>query len=201
MKSTTKTDQIPFEQLIHIAPREHLKKWLKELKYFNVVTTPGGLLYDGSRFETWISYVDVKDLVYKLKKLGVEIDTNGIPLDSKEIESFTMIRKRLQPRQYLDGCLVFVSITGVIEFSVSGTKDENFYEVSEEDFKVCRKVEALFDQLNWQRFKSNEIKESKYCISSSRYAYLLETYPEIIPVKDTPTSPEKKLSWWRKWFN
>ena len=63
---------------------------------------------------------------------------------------------------------------GAIQISVSSTKDDNPYEISEVDFDICLQLEKNFTELGWQNLIDRKIEQSILCISKSKYPELFE---------------------------
>ena len=167
---------------------EKVKEWVNSLKYFYFVRALGGLVNDGDCFEARINYLDKNDLIHKMNELNIEL--KEIPENyprqelnksytSAELKQFKSEIKNYpeleQPgHTVIDGIKVFIWITDVINFSISGTNTNNHYEVTNNDFEQCKKLEKVFDKNNWSEFKNMEIEKNKNCISKQKYSYFFE---------------------------
>jgi hypothetical protein len=136
-----------------------IKKWLRELRYFYLIRAWGGHANDGDEFQVAFKFSDEQDLISKLQQLGLKVH------DCFE-----------QPgRSILFGYEAFVWVNeNSVFITVSGTKDNNPYEVSEDDFKACRELEKCFDNLSWLSLRDNSLEHSVCCISRSKYPELFD---------------------------
>lgn len=164
--------------------KETIAGWVRQLRYFYFVRAWGGHANDGDTFQAGILFKDRKDLENKLLNLGIvpgvihpddPQPVPGQPYSGIEFQQFKLSVYQFpdmeQPGHvYIAGQRVFVSVGNTaIKFSVSGTADDNLYEVSEADFSACLKIEQEFAQLQWQPSKDTSLEQSKSCVSPSSY--------------------------------
>ncbi len=89
---------------------------------------------------------------------------------------------------------IFVWVTeDSIQLTVSGTKDDNHYEVTENDFKVCLDLEFKFDQLKMNPLINRKVDDSVCIISRAKYPelfkekiYGLEWWKSLIKFRKKP---------------
>lgn len=164
--------------------KETIARWARRLHYFYFVRAWGGHANDGDEFRAGILFKNRQDLEDKLGQLGILpglISQNdpqpitGQAYSASQFGSFKLAAHQFpdmeQPgRSLIAGQYVYVSIgSTAINFSVSGTADNNSYEVSEADFEVCLKIEEIFEHLNWQSFKDESFEINSSCVSKASY--------------------------------
>lgn len=151
-------DKLSDEWLFQDHSKETIKRWLSELKCFYFIRAWGGHANDGDCFKTQLIYKDQKDLTEKLKKL---------------LKKSSYDKKSQPGHQKLWGQKVFVWISKEsIELSVFNSKGDDPYGVSEEDFKVCKKIEERMHKLGLHSQLDRRIEKSPCCISQSKYPEL-----------------------------
>jgi hypothetical protein len=158
--------------------------WARQLHYFYFVRAWGGHANDGDTFQAGIIYTDRADLEDKLSKLGIVpgvISSNDPqPVVGQSYPGTEYMKFKVAVYSFPDmeqpghvkiaDQKVFITVgSTAIRFSVSGTADDNVYEVAEADFWACLKIEELFEQLGWRLFKDNSLEKSISCISPSSY--------------------------------
>jgi len=167
--------------------KQTISEWLRQLRYFYFKRAWGGHANDGDEFQVAFIFSDRDDLVYKMQLLGITL--NIIPDDfpkpiigksytmaefekfKSEIERFPNLE---QPgHSTIFGRKVFIRIfENSIKISIAGTKDNNRYEVTNEDFLVCLELETQFDNLGWQNIIDKSLEKSVCCVSQSKYPEL-----------------------------
>ena len=71
------------------------------------------------------------------------------------------------------GHKVFIWVyENAINISISGTKDNNRYEVTQNDFEVCLELEKHFENLGWLNIIDKSLEKSVCCISQTKYPEL-----------------------------
>jgi hypothetical protein len=165
--------------------KNEIIRWINALKYFQFKRAWGGHANDGDEFKVKFLFVDENDLHFKLNLL--EITLNIIPNDyprpipgkSYTPDEFEIFKSGVsefphleQPRHsIIFNEKVFIWVyDGNFEVTISGSKDENYYYVSENDFEKCIRLEKQFDILDWQKYI---YKEPDVCVLSK------ENYPEL----------------------
>lgn len=180
-------DKISDERLFLNNSKEEIKHWCQNLYYFHYMRARGGHNCEGDSFCVYFKYNGREDLIAKLKQLGVVInvlDGNSIafdPFESYSIDDLDKLKMAipgcndLEQPQYVKilGFKVHVWVmSDRFEISVSGTKDDKTYKVSESDFDVCLKLEKYFDELGWKNSLDEDIKSQIHCISKDKYPEL-----------------------------
>ena len=191
--------------------RQTIREWLGQLRYFYYKRAWGGHANDGDEFQVAFLFTDKEDLLNKIGQLGLTL--NVIPNDSKrpiigqpypadeynkfknEIKQFTDLE---QPgKTIIFGKKVFIWIlNNSIQIIISGTRDGNRYEVTEDDLNVCIELEKQFDNLSWQTIIDKSLEKSVCCISQTKYP---ELYKEETTVPNS-SLPKAGRSWWQKLF-
>lgn len=145
--------------------REELSSWVKQLKFFYFFRASGGHANDGDLFKASIKFSNKQDLAYKLSKMG--ISSSALPVGSKSASEQPLY-------QMINGNRCFVWVQGrSITVSVFGAEGD-LYSVSEKDFQICKNIEKLFDQAEFQGQKSRNSERSICCISQEKYPELYE---------------------------
>ena len=191
--------------------KQTIREWLRQLRYFYFKRAWGGHAGDGDEFQVAFSFTDRQDLINKVAQLGLTLNTipddfprpvkgQSYPADEynkfkNEIRQFTDLE---QPgHTIIFGHKVFIWVhDNSIQINISGTRDDNCYEVTEDDFKVCIDIEKQFDNLDWQKYLDQSLEKSVCCISQTKY-------PELFGEETTvPNSslPKAGLTWWHKLF-
>lgn len=180
-------NKISEDRLFQNNTKQEIQHWSRQLRYFHYMRARGGHNCEGDSFCVYFKYTDLNDLIKKLSKLGVtlnELSEGQISFDpfaSYSIDDLDKIRITIphsndfeQP-QYVEiwGHKAHIWVMpGRFEISISGTKDNKMYKVSEQDFDICLLFETQFDLLGWRSILDEEIKEQAHCISK-------ENYPEL----------------------
>ncbi|OON68819.1 hypothetical protein [Hymenobacter sp. CRA2] len=180
-------DKLSDSWLFQQHSRATIKEWVNQLRYFCFIRAWGGHANDGDEFRAQLQYADRADLLAKLGRLGIH--PNRLPPDfprpvvgqaypAAEFKQFKSEIRRFpdleQPGHVvLFGYRVFMWVTDfAIQLSVSGTRDDNRYEVTEDDFRACRDLERHFDVFGWQQALDRTMQQSVCCISRTRYPEL-----------------------------
>jgi len=151
-------DKLSEDRIIGRHSKPELRRWINTLRYFYFIRAWGGHANDGDTFKAAIRYASQEDLQNKLRLLGLE------PADAER-----------HGHSEIAGMKCFLHLRqDSIELHVSGTKDGNYYEVSEADFELCLALEKLFDSLGWQAEKHTGSESSILCISRTRYPELFD---------------------------
>lgn len=180
-------ERLPNNWLFERHPKQQIMAWVAQLRYFYYKRAWGGHANDGDEFQVAFSYSDRKDLTHRLGQLGLTLATipedfprpvigqaySGIEFErfKSEIERYPDVEQPGHTKIF--GRKVFIWVhANSIHIAVSGTKDNNSYEVSEDDFRVCLDLENHFDSLGWDVIKDNSLEKSACCISHARYPEL-----------------------------
>lgn len=177
-------DKLSDNWLFERHAKQTISAWLRQLRYFYFKRAWGGHANDGDEFQVAFSFADRQDLENKLGQLGLTLNTipdnfSG-PYPADEFGKFKNEIKKFpdlaQPgHSIIFGCTVFIWVhNNSINITVSGTKDGNRYEVTENDFKICLELEKHFDSLGWQKIMDNSLEKSVCCISRAKYPELYE---------------------------
>lgn len=177
-------EKLPDVYMFRQHSRETVAGWVGQLHYFYFIRARGGHANDDDTFQAGILFTDRTDLEEKLFKLGIvpvvigPDDPQPVPGQGYPGTEFAKFKKPVyrfpdmeQPGHVVIALQnVYVTIgSTTINFSVSGTADHNMYEVSEADFKVCLKIEEVFELLNWHPFKDTSLEKSSSCVSPISY--------------------------------
>ena len=170
-------------------PKSEIRSWAKQLHYFYFVRAYGGHSNDGDCFKAAFSYTSKENLIDTLSKLGLQINVlppdtpkpiAGVSYPAEEFWKFKISIRRFpdleQPgRTSINSlpCHIYIDDTK-INISISGAKDDNFYEITTKDFEVCRQLEFFFDSLNLSNDKNYEIEQEAACVSKKKYPELFD---------------------------
>jgi hypothetical protein len=191
--------------------KQTIREWLRQLSYFYFKRAWGGHANDGDEFQVAFLYTDRQDLLNKIGQLGLILNTipNDFPRplvgQSYSTDEFNQFKNEIKKFTDLEqpghsiivGQKAFVWVyDNSIQITISGTRDDNYYEVTEEDLKVCIELEKQFDILGWQKIIDKSLEKSVCCISQSKYP---ELYGEETNVPNS-TYPKAGRSWLQKLF-
>lgn len=180
-------DKLSDKWLFERHAKQTIRAWLRQLRYFYFKRAWGGQANDGDEFQTAFLFTDKPDLIHKLGQLGLTLNTIpdnfpapviGQPNTADEFEKFKNKIKKFpdlaQPgHSTIFGYKVFIWVhDNSIHITLSGTKDNNHYEVTEEDFKICLELEKHFDRLGWLAIIDQSLEKSVCCISQAKYPEL-----------------------------
>ena len=180
-------DKLSDNWLFERHSKQIIIEWLRRLRYFYYKRAWGGHANDGDQFQVAFLFTDRQDLINKLTL--IEVNVNVIPDDfprpvmgqsysSDEYAKFKSEIKQFpgleQPgHSVILGHRVFIWVhENSINMTISGTKDDNRYEVTEDDFKVCLELEKHFDKLGCQTIVDKSLEKSVCCISRTKYPEL-----------------------------
>jgi len=180
-------DKLSDNWLFQQHSKQTIREWVKQLRYFYFKRAWGGHANDGDEFQVAFSFTGRQDLSDKLGQLSLALNT--IPDDfprpvigqsypSTEFEKFKNEIKAYPNLEQPGHSTVFGHKTFIwvydnsFQLSVSGTKDGNRYEVSDDDFKACLDLENHFDKLNWKNIVDNSLETDVCCISQTKYPEL-----------------------------
>lgn len=169
--------------------KQELSVWLRQLRYFCFKRALGGHANDGDEFRVAFLYTGKEDLLNKIGQLGGTL--NIIPDDypksvigqSYSASEFEKFKSEIKPYTDLEqpgysiifGYQVFIWVLeNSIQISISGTANDNPYEVTEDDFKACLALENHFDRIGWQNIIDQSLEKSVCCISKALYPELYE---------------------------
>jgi hypothetical protein len=169
--------------------RQTIREWLRQLRYFYFIRAWGGHANDGDKFHVAFIYNDREDLIYKIEQLGLTL--KSIPGDfpspangqSHSMHKNYTLKNEIKQYTYLEqpgdsiifGHKVFVWVhENSIHITISGTEDNNRYEVTEADMKICIELEKHFDNLGWEKIIDTSLEKSVCCISKKKYLELYE---------------------------
>ena len=191
-----------------------IKEWLGQLRYFYFKRAWGGHANDGDEFQVAFTFTNRQDLMDKLEQVDLRLKT--IPDDfprpvigqsypAAEFEKFKNEIKLYpdleQPgHSVVFGQKVFIWVyDNSFQLTVSGTKDGNRYEVSEDDFKACLELENHFDKLGWKNIVDNSLEKSVCCISQTKYPelYGLDTTVPNIGIANSGADG-KSMNFWSR---
>ncbi len=149
--------------------------WVKQLRYFYLKRALGGHANDGDEFRAAFAFTDRQDLLHKIGLLGLRLNVMpngspqpvpGRPYPASEYSEFKSVIKQFPDLQQPGHSLIFGNKAFVwvydnsIQISISGTRDGNAYEVTEDDLLVCIELEKQFDQFAWQKITDPSSAES-----------------------------------------
>jgi hypothetical protein len=197
-----------------------IKEWLAQLRYFYFKRAWGGHANDGDEFQVAFLFTDRRDLITKIGQLALTLNiipddfprpVIGQPYPADEFNKFKNEIKNFpdleQPgHSTIFGHNVFIWIHDKsIHITVAGTPDDNRYEVTEDDLKVCIELEKHFDSLGWQKIVDKSLEESVCCISQTKYP---ELYTEETTAPNTgignSAADRKTMNFWnsiKRWFS
>lgn len=166
-----------------------IKAWLRQLRYFYFKRAWGGHANDGDEFQAAFSFTDRQDLINKGGQLGLTLNTipedfprpvTGQPYTADEYDKFKNEIKQFTDLEQPGHAVIFGHKAFIwvhnhsIHITISGTLDNNRYEVTEDDLNVCIELEKQFDRLGWKKTVDKSLEESVCCISQAKYPELYE---------------------------
>jgi hypothetical protein len=198
------TEKLSDNWLFERHSKQTIREWLRQLRYFYFKRAWGGHANDEDEFQVAFSFTDRQDLINKIGQLGLTLNiipddfprpVIGQPYSAEEYDEFKNEIKQFkdleQPRHsIIYGHKVFIWVhDNLIHITISGTRDDNYYEVTQDDLKVCIELEKHFDNLGWQNIIDKSLEKSVCCISQTKYP---ELYGEGVP---NNTLPKTGHSW------
>jgi len=180
-------DKLSDNWLFERHSKQTIIEWLSQLRYFYYKRAWGGHANDGDEFQVAFIFSDRQDLINKVRLLGLTLNT--IPDDypkpligqsypSEEFAKFKNGIKKFPDLEQIGHATIFEHKVFIwihdnsINITIAGTKDENRYEVSKDDFEVCLKLESQFDNLDWKNIIDKSLEKSVCCISKEKYPEL-----------------------------
>ncbi len=175
------------ERLFQNHTKEQIMHWCQHLNFFHFMRARGAHYCESDSFCAHFSYSNLDDLNQKLGQLGVTLktlDKNSIPFDpfgSYSIDDLDKIKYTIQGNNNLEQpqeVIVFDQKVHIwvqqscFEISISGSKNDSNYEVSDKDFEVCLDLEKEFERLDWQQHLDSDITNHAHCISRKLYPEL-----------------------------
>ena len=167
--------------------KSEIMNWIKQLEYFYFQRDWGGFANDGDMFVSAITFSDKIDLINKMEQLGLKLNSFPIDIDkpkagqSYTTEEYKKFKNPINVFPDLEqpgNSIIFGQKVHIwvyeksFHITVSGTKDQNLYEVSEDDFKVCLEIEKQFEKLNWKTNLDKSLENNVCCISRAKYPEL-----------------------------
>ena len=164
-----------------------IRAWLRQLRYFYFKRAWGGHANDGDEFQVAFSFTDRQDLINKVGQLGLTLNTIpedlprpaiGQPYPADEYNKFKNEIKQFTDLEQPGHSIIFGHKAFIwvqdhsIHITISGTRDDNRYEVTEDDFNVCIQLEKHFDNLGWAKTIDKSLEKSVCCISQAKYPEL-----------------------------
>lgn len=202
-------DKLTENWLFERHSKETISEWIKQLRFFYFKRAWGGHANDGDEFQTAFTFTNRKNLISKLGKLGLVL--NSIPADfskpisgksypsdefkkfKNEIEQYKDLEQPGHTKIFNHKAFVWIHRYS-IHITVSGSRDNNNYEVSEDDFKVCLELEKQFDNLGWKNSIDKSLTKNVCCISQKKYPELYGN--ETIDLKNNML--KSVLKWFEK---
>lgn len=212
-------DRLSDNWLFQQHSKQTIREWLRQLRYFYFKRAWGGHANDGDEFQVAFSVVDRQDLIDKIGQLGLTLNTIsddfpkpviGQSYPASEFEKFKSeikLHPDLEQPRYstVFGHKTYIWVyDNSFQLTISGTKDDNRYEVSNDDFKFCLELEQHFDQLDWKKIIDNSLEKNVCCISQTKYPELYgeETTVPNIGIANSGADGESIGIWSRikQWF-
>ena len=164
-----------------------IRAWLRQLRYFYFKRAWGGHANDGDEFQVAFSFTDRQDLINKVGQLGLTLNTIpedfpkpaiGQPYPAGEYNKFKHEIKQFTDLEQPGHSIIFGHKAFIwvqdhsIHITISGTRDDNRYEVTEDDLNVCIELEKHFDNLGWAKTIDKSLEKSVCCLSQAKYPEL-----------------------------
>jgi len=180
-------EKLSYHWLFERHPKPTIRAWLGQLRYFYYKRAWGGHANDGDEFQVAILFTDRQDLMYRMGQVGLTLPITPndfpkpAPAESPPTNEYNEIKTRIKKFPDLEQpghCIIFGHKVFLwvhdqaIHITVSGTRDGNHYEVSEDDLKICVALEKYFDHLAWQKIIDKSLEDSVCCISQTKYPEL-----------------------------
>ena len=181
------TEKFSDKWLFQNHSKNEIMSWIQNLKYFNFFRAWGGHNNDGDRFEVTFNFNSKQDLLEKLNRLGVIInfvpaDTPqpvvGVSYPSSEYWKFKSLVRQFPDIEQPGGtiindipCSIYIG-ENYFQISVAGTKDGDYYSVTNSDFEVAKQLESFFETLSPKLERDFEIEKNAACISQTKYPEL-----------------------------
>lgn len=183
------TEKLSYNYLFEKHQKGVIKRWNKTMNYGYFKRAWGGHANDGDEFGIWLQYKNRTELFEILNALGIDLKTIpknhlntilGKPYSSTEFEKFkNVIKDYPEFEQPLNikinsvPCFTWIE-NGKISMTFSGAKDGNKYEVGEEDFENCLKIEKIITDKDLKKYVSTDYENWVTHISKKNYPDLFE---------------------------
>ena len=162
-------DKIPDKLLFQNHSKKRISRWCKTLKIFYYKRGYGGRGNDGDEFIAYISISSVKDflkisdtLSFTIKKMSADECKNQ--LQNYRNPGWVTI-KNIR-------CFITLIDLKMLSIRVSGSSNQNYYEVSNMDFKNCLIIEAYFLEKKIKIKRDSETENIPSVISKTIYPEL-----------------------------
>ncbi len=182
-------EKYPDQYLFKTYPKNEIKKWVRTLKYAFFKRAWGGHAGDGDEFEICLRFRDKAELFDILKVVGVELknipEHCSKPIQGKsytgeefqkfktEIKDYPKFEQPLHTKINSIPCFIWIE-NGKISITFSGAKGGNLYQVSNEDFQNCLKVERIITDMKLKKYVSTEYEDDMRYISKNNYPELFD---------------------------
>ncbi|MEJ1241051.1 hypothetical protein WBG78_23085 [Chryseolinea sp. T2] len=176
--------RLPNGWLFERHPEAEIRRWINNLKYSYFKRAWGGHANDGDEFILALTCKDKHDLLNIFARLNIELKSipkdhpkpiPGKPYTSGEYSAFKSEIREFpeyeQPKHIeIHGTKCFCWVENRnINFTFSGGRDGNLYEVSETDFENCKRLEEVITNKGLTDKVSRDCESSVTCISRKRY--------------------------------
>lgn len=180
-------DKISEDRLFQNNTKEEIMHWSQTLQYFHYLRARGGHNCEGDSFGVYFKYEGRDDLITKLSKIGISLkplEEGAIAFDPFATYSYDDLDKikvtipgcnDLEQPEYVEifGYKAHIWIMNDnFGISISGSKDNLVYKVTDADYEVCLSLEKEFEKLSWKQYLDARIKEQIHCISKEKYPEL-----------------------------
>ena len=183
------TEKLSDNYLFEKHQKSVIRRWNKSLKYGYFKRAWGGHANDGDEFGIWLKYNNRTELFEILNALEIELKRipenhpkpiKGKPYSSAEFEKFkSEIKDYPEFEQPLHikvnsiPCFMWIE-NGKISMKFSGAKDGNSYEVGEDDFENCLRIEQIISDMKLKKYVNTDYEKWVTHISKKRYPELFE---------------------------
>jgi hypothetical protein len=184
-------DRLSDDWLFQQHPKAEIKRWVQNLKYFYYTRAWGGHANDGDYFSLTFVYDDKSGMLGILDRLGITLnktkerrrwikwpifgsrrDGGSKPMLENKIKDFPEYEEPADPRIAGVKCYFWIN-GGKIRISVFA-HDGDPYEVSENDFQNCKKIEEVITLRGLANDVDRTCEASVTCISRRWYPDLFE---------------------------
>lgn len=183
------TEKFSDNYLFENHSKSEVKRWNKMLKYGYFKRAWGGHANDGDEFGIWLKYNNQNELLKILNALGIELKkipkNHPKPIPGKsysftefekfksEIKEFPEFEQPSHIKVNSVPCFMWIE-SGKISMTFSGAKDGNRYEVGEEDFENCLRIEKIITDMELKTYVSTDFENWVTHISKKKYPELFE---------------------------
>ncbi|MEO5910163.1 MAG: hypothetical protein ABIP95_04700 [Pelobium sp.] len=176
------TEKLSDNWLFQLHSKSTIREWLRQLRYFYFKRAWGGHANDGDEFQVAFTFTERQDLLNKVGQLGLNLNTipedfprlvTGQSYSSEEYNNFKNEIKQFKDLEQPGDSIIFGHKAFIwvhhnsIHITISGTRDDDRYEVTEDDLKVCIQLEKQFDNLGWQKNIDKSLEKNVCCISQT----------------------------------